>query len=92
MPRTAEHLDATGQFGCDLVSRSNCVRVNPPGSLDVPSSAMEYDLAKAGMHMLIEKPISMRPTEEIGRLGKVGACLMRRRHHVWGLIFLYSCA
>ena len=43
----------------------------------MPSSAMEYDLAKAGMHMLIEKPISMRPTEEVGRLGKVGACLMR---------------
>ena len=78
---------------------------------------MEYDLAKAGMHMLIEKPISMRPTEEVGRLGKVGPCLMRRglilssgnlwqgagkcglevhalnhgRHHVRGLISLYSC-
>ena len=41
------------------------------GSLDVPSSAMELDLAKAGMHMLVEKPISMRPEEEVQRLGKV---------------------
>ena len=47
----------------------------------MPSSAMEYDLAKAGMHMLIEKPISMRPEEEVGRLGKVGLCLMKP---VWG--------
>ena len=46
------------------------------GSLDVPSSAMELDLAKAGMHMLIEKPISMRPEEEVGRLGKVGTFLI----------------
>ena len=37
----------------------------------MPSSAMEMDLAKAGMHMLIEKPISMRPAEEVERLGKV---------------------
>ena len=43
----------------------------------MPSSAMEYDLAKAGMHMLIEKPISMRPEEEVGRLGKVGLCLVK---------------
>jgi len=37
---------------------------------------MELDLAKAGMHMLIEKPISMRPEEEVGRLGKVGTFLI----------------
>lgn len=37
----------------------------------MPSSALEIDLAKAGMHMIIEKPISMRPEEEVGRLGKV---------------------
>lgn len=37
----------------------------------MPSSAMELDLAKAGMHMLIEKPISMRPEEEVQLLGKV---------------------
>ena len=37
----------------------------------MPSAAMEMDLAKAGMHMLIEKPISMRPAEEVERLGKV---------------------
>ena len=41
------------------------------GSLDVPSSAMELDLAKAGMHMLVEKPISMRPAEEVERLAQV---------------------
>jgi predicted dehydrogenase len=29
---------------------------------------MEMDLAKAGLHMLIEKPISMRPAEEVQRL------------------------
>ena len=48
-----------------------CVPRWRAGSLDVPSSAMEMDLAKAGMHMLIEKPISMRPAEEVERLGKV---------------------
>lgn len=41
------------------------------GSLDVPQFAMEKDLADAGLHMLIEKPISMRPAEEVGRLAKV---------------------
>lgn len=41
------------------------------GSLDVPSSAMELDLARAGFHMLIEKPISIRPAEEVHRLSKV---------------------
>ena len=49
----------------------SCVPLWQAGSLDVPSSAMEMDLAKAGMHMLIEKPISMRPAEEVERLGKV---------------------
>ena len=38
---------------------------------------MEYDLAEAGMHMLIEKPISMRPEEEVGRLGKVAFSLVK---------------
>ncbi|KAK9908431.1 hypothetical protein WJX75_007736 [Coccomyxa subellipsoidea] len=41
------------------------------GSLDVPSCAMEVDLAKAGMHLLVEKPISMRPAEEVERLAEV---------------------
>ncbi len=41
------------------------------GSLDVPQYAMELDLAKAGMHMLVEKPISMRPAEEVERLAQV---------------------
>lgn len=41
------------------------------GSLDVPSAAMERDLAEAGLHMLIEKPISMRPAEEVERLAQV---------------------
>ena len=57
------------------LSRVVSFRATPPGSLDVPSSAMELDLAKAGMHMLIEKPISMRPEEEVHRLGKVGFTL-----------------
>ena len=45
------------------------------GSLDVPSAAMELDLAQAGLHMLIEKPISMRPGEEVERLAQV--CMFR---------------
>ena len=32
---------------------------------------MEVDIAKAGLHMLIEKPISMRPAEEVERLAQV---------------------
>ena len=32
---------------------------------------MEVDLAKAGLHMLVEKPISMRPAEEVERLSQV---------------------
>lgn len=34
---------------------------------------MEVDLAKAGMHLLVEKPISMRPAEEVERLAEVRA-------------------
>ena len=43
------------------------------GSLDIAAKAMEVDIAKAGLHMLIEKPISMRPAEEVQRLAQVGA-------------------
>ena len=32
---------------------------------------MEVDCAKAAMHMLVEKPISMRPAEEVERLAQV---------------------
>ena len=46
------------------------------GSLDVPEYAMELDLAKAGIHMLVEKPISMRPAEEVNRLAKVHTQLL----------------
>lgn len=46
------------------------------GSLDHPAKAMELDLAKAGLHMLIEKPISMQPAEEVQRLAQV----ISRRH------------
>lgn len=41
------------------------------GSLDVAARAMEVDCAKAAMHMLVEKPISMRPAEEVERLAQV---------------------
>ena len=39
---------------------------------------MEVDLAKAGLHMMIEKPISMRPVEEVERLAQVDKHL----HHM----------
>ena len=32
---------------------------------------MELDFVRAGVHMLVEKPISMRPAEEVLRLGEV---------------------
>ena len=32
---------------------------------------MDIELAKAGLHMMIEKPISMRPVEEVERLAQV---------------------
>lgn len=51
------------------VITKTCVAMT--GSLDVPSFAMELDLARAGMHLLVEKPISMRPAEEVHRLAKV---------------------
>ena len=41
------------------------------GALDIPAKAMEVDCAKAAMHMLVEKPISMRPAEEVERLAQV---------------------
>jgi len=41
------------------------------GSLDIAAKAMEVDIAKAGLHMLVEKPISMRPAEEVERLAQV---------------------
>ena len=45
----------------------NCIA----GALDIPAKAMEVDCAKAAMHMLVEKPISMRPAEEVERLAQV---------------------
>lgn len=36
---------------------------------------MDIELAKAGLHMMIEKPISMRPVEEVERLAQVFAYL-----------------
>lgn len=41
---------------------------------------MEVDIAKAGLHMLIEKPISMRPAEEVERLAQVSLCPMSGMH------------
>ena len=41
------------------------------GSLDIAAKAMEVDIAKGGLHMLVEKPISMRPAEEVERLSQV---------------------
>lgn len=49
-----------------LYDRGSCA-----GSLDIAAKAMEVDIAKAGLHMLIEKPISMRPAEEVERLAQV---------------------
>ena len=43
------------------------------GSLDIAAKAMEVDIAKAGLHMLVEKPISMRPAEEVERLAQVSS-------------------
>ena len=37
---------------------------------------MELDLANAGIHMLVEKPISMRPAEEVNRLAQVHTQLL----------------
>ena len=52
-----------------------CVFQTLTGSLDIAAKAMEVDIAKAGLHMLIEKPISMRPAEEVERLSQVGSCM-----------------
>lgn len=39
--------------------------------MDIAGKTMDIDLAKAGLHMMIEKPISMRPVEEVERLAQV---------------------
>ena len=41
------------------------------GSVDIAAKTMDIELAKAGLHMMIEKPISMRPVEEVERLAQV---------------------
>ena len=46
---------------------------------------MERDLANAGLHMLIEKPISMRPAEEVERLAKV--CSAKLLPSSWFILF-----
>lgn len=46
-----------------------------PGSMDIAGKTMDIELAKAGLHMMIEKPISMRPVEEVERLAQVFAYL-----------------
>ena len=54
------------------------------GSMDIAGKTMEIDLAKAGLHMMIEKPISMRPVEEVERLAQVAlakhTCQMLMKH------------
>ena len=54
-----------------IVVRESVSRKSAAGSLDIAAKAMEVDLAKAGLHMLVEKPISMRPAEEVERLAQV---------------------
>ena len=39
--------------------------------MDIAGKTMDIELAKAGLHMMIEKPISMRPVEEVERLAQV---------------------
>jgi hypothetical protein len=67
----------TSSGDCSRAGSSHSLHLNleskHAGSLDVPSCAMEVDLAKAGMHLLVEKPISMRPAEEVERLAEVRA-------------------
>ena len=56
---------------CTALTMLQVLRAPSVGSLDVPQLAVERDLANAGLHMLVEKPISMRPTEEVERLAQV---------------------
>ena len=36
----------------------------------MPGGAVELDLAEAGIHMFVEKPVSTRPIEEVAELSK----------------------
>ncbi|KAK9807571.1 hypothetical protein WJX72_003082 [[Myrmecia] bisecta] len=40
------------------------------GSLDDPNADIEVQLARAGVHQFVEKPLSVRPAEEVGRLSQ----------------------
>lgn len=40
------------------------------GSLDDPKADIELQLAKAGIHLFVEKPLSLKPAEEVGRLAE----------------------
>lgn len=55
-----------GCLGSHLVKPGWCA-----GSVDIATKTIDIDLAKAGLHMMIEKPISMRPVEEVERLAQV---------------------
>ena len=36
----------------------------------MPGGAVELDLAEAGIHMFVEKPVSTRPIEEVAELSR----------------------
>jgi len=40
------------------------------GSIDDPKADIELQLAKAGVHIFVEKPLSVKPVEEVKRLAK----------------------
>ncbi len=67
----AFNLTAVDIFFVGHMSATAIDNVWTSGSLDLAAKSMEVDIAKAGLHMLVEKPISMRPAEEVERLAQV---------------------
>ena len=51
------------------------------GRIDDPEKTLELDFAHAGVHMLVEKPITMTTAEEVERLAEVRWHL----RHLWVL-------
>ena len=54
------------------------------GRIDDPEKTLELDFAHAGVHMLVEKPITMTTAEEVERLAEV-------RRHLRNLWVLSRC-
>lgn len=64
------------------------------GSLHDPSARIELDLARAGVHFFVDKPLSVRPSEEVRQLARELEALRKEKGLVMsvGYMLRYSPA